>query len=139
MRLGSLSGGRWPAAAAMAGALLLAACGAGSLGSSGSGSGSGQGGRTQITFLTTNDPANVKIANAVVKAFEADNPDIDVKLDSRPGGSEGDNLVKTRLSTDEMADVFQYNSGSLFQAISPEKNLVPVTNESWVGKLDDAF
>jgi raffinose/stachyose/melibiose transport system substrate-binding protein len=38
-----------------------------------------------------------------------------------------------------MADVFQYNSGSLFQAISPEKNLVPVTNESWVSKLDDAF
>ncbi|GAB3400436.1 ABC transporter substrate-binding protein [Flindersiella endophytica] len=116
------------------GALALSACGAGSLGASDSPEG-----KTQITFLVGNDPANVKIANAVIKAFESDNPGIDVRLDTRPGGSEGDNLIKTRLSTDEMADVFQYNSGSLFQAISPEKNLVPVTSESWVGKLDGAF
>ncbi len=33
--------------------------------------------------------------------------------DTRPGGSEGDNLVKTRLSTGDMAEVFVYNNGSL--------------------------
>ena len=38
-----------------------------------------------------------------------------------------------------MADVFEYNSGSLFQAIAPEKNLVPVTDEPWVADLDDNF
>jgi raffinose/stachyose/melibiose transport system substrate-binding protein len=79
------------------------------------------------------------LPRAVIKAFDADNPKIDVKLDTRPGGSEGDNLVKTRLSTGDMADIFEYNSGSLFQAISPEKNLTPVTNESWVSDLDDTF
>ena len=26
-----------------------------------------------------------------------------------------------------MTDVFMYNSGSLFQALNPEKNLVPLT------------
>ncbi len=128
--------GRWPAAAALlAGALALSACSAGSLGSSDSTAG----GKTQITFLTNNDPNNVKTATAVVKAFETANPDIDVKVDTRPGGGEGDNLVKTRLSTGDMADVFEYNSGSLFQAISPEKNLTPVTNEAWVADLDDTF
>src|SRR6266540_692781 len=84
--------GRWPAAAALlAGALALSACSAGSLGSSDS----TPGGKTQITFLTNNDPNNVKTATAVVKAFETANPDIDVKVDTRPGGGEGDNLVKT--------------------------------------------
>ena len=97
------------------------------------------GGKTQITFLTNNDPNNVTIAEAVIKAFEAENTDIDVKLDTRPGGSEGDNLVKTRLSTGDMADIFEYNSGSLFQAIAPQTNLTPVTDESWVADLDDTF
>ena len=66
-------------------------------------------------------------------------PDIDVKLDTRPGGGEGDNLVKTRLSTGDMADVFEYNSGSLFQAIAPETNLHPITDEPWVADLDETF
>ena len=33
----------------------------------------------------------------------------------------------------------QYNSGSLFQAIAPEKNLVPLDDQPWVGQLDDNF
>jgi raffinose/stachyose/melibiose transport system substrate-binding protein len=124
------------------GALLLAgtfalsatACSAGDLGSS-----DDKSGKAQITFLTNNDPANVKVAEAVIAAFEAKNSDIDVKLDTRPQGGEGDNLVKTRLATGDMADVFEYNSGSLFQAIAPQANLTPVTSEAWVGDLDPTF
>jgi raffinose/stachyose/melibiose transport system substrate-binding protein len=48
-------------------------------------------------------------------------------------------VVKTRLATREMTDVFMYNSGSLFQALSPEKNLTPVTNEAFVKDLDRTF
>src|SRR5262245_44830714 len=121
MRFGSSGRGRWALAALGAGALTLTACSAGSLGSSEQSPGGGS--KTQITFLTNNDPNNVKTANAAIKAFQADNPDITVKLDTRPQGGDGDNVVKTRLSTGDMADVFEYNSGSLFQAISPEKNL----------------
>jgi raffinose/stachyose/melibiose transport system substrate-binding protein len=138
MRFGSSGRSRGAAVALIAGSLALTACSAGSLGSSDSG-GSTPGGKTQITFLTNNDPNNIKTANAVIKAFQTANPDITVKLDTRPGGGDGDNLVKTRLSTGDMADVFEYNSGSLFQAISPEKNLTPITNEPWVSDLDDTF
>lgn len=142
MRFGSAHRGRRPGAALVAGSLLalsLAACSSGSLGSSDDAGGTPGSNKTQITFFTNNDPNNIKIANAVIKAFQADNPDITVKLDTRPGGAEGDNLTKTRLSTGDMADVFEYNSGSLFQAISPEKNLTPVTDASWVADLDDTF
>ncbi len=133
MRFGPSRRAAMPAALA-AGALALSACSAGSIGGGDDG-----GGKTQITFLTNNDSANVKTAEAVIKAFEEANSDITVKLDTRPGGGEGDNLVKTRLSTGDMADVFEYNSGSLFQAISPTKNLTPVTDEDWVGDLDEVY
>lgn len=125
---------RLSAAVLLAGVLTVSGCSAGSLGSS-----SDSNGKTEITFLTNNDPANVKVAEAVIKAFETKNADIHVKLDTRPQGSEGDNLVKTRLATGDMADVFEYNSGSLFQAIAPQANLTPVTSESWVGDLDPTF
>ncbi len=54
-------------------------------------------------------------------AFEKANPGITVKVETRPGGGDGDNIVKTRLSTGDMTDVFMYNSGSLFQAINPKQ------------------
>src|SRR4029453_4917422 len=138
MRFGSSGRSRGAAVALIAGSLALAACSAGSLGSSDSG-GSTPGAKTQITFPTNNDPNNIKTANAVIKAFQTDNPDITVKLDTRPGGGEGDNLVKTRLSTGDMADVFEYNSGSLFQAIAPTKNLVPLDDQPGVPQLVENF
>jgi len=60
-------------------------------------------------------------------------------VQTRPGGSEGDNIVKTRLSTGEMTDVFLYNSGSLFQALNPQQNLVPLTGEPWASQLEEVF
>ena len=47
--------------------------------------------------------------------------------------------MKTRLATQEMTDIFAYNSGSLFQALKPESQLQPVNDEPWVEDLDDAF
>ena len=84
-----------------------------------------------ITLLANNDAKNVATMQAMVKAFTAANPNISVTISQRPGGTDGDNLVKTKLSTGTMEDVFDYNSGSLFQAINPTKNLLDLTNESW--------
>jgi raffinose/stachyose/melibiose transport system substrate-binding protein len=121
-------------AATVACILALGACSPGSLGSSDEG-----GGTTTLTFLVDNADASLKPAQALGAAFHAKNPDITVQVQTRPGGSEGDNIVKTRLSTGEMTDVFLYNSGSLFQALNPQQNLVPLTGESWVGQLDETF
>ncbi|HEY2950190.1 MAG TPA: extracellular solute-binding protein [Micromonosporaceae bacterium] len=116
------------------GAVALSACSSGSLGSS-----ENKGGKVTLTFLVDNAETTIKTADQLSKDFTAKNPNITIKVDSRPGGSDGDNLVKTRLSTGDMADVFEYNSGSLFQAIAPQKNLVPLDEQSWVGQLDDNF
>jgi raffinose/stachyose/melibiose transport system substrate-binding protein len=120
-------------AATVACILVLGACSAGSLGSS------DKGGGTTIRVLVDNSEGSLKPTQAVAEAFHAKNPDITVDVETRPQGAEGDNVVKTRLSTGEMTEVFFYNSGSLFQALNPQKNLVPLTGEPWASQLEDIF
>ncbi|MBM2620060.1 extracellular solute-binding protein [Actinoplanes sp. LDG1-06] len=117
-----------------AAALALSACSAGSLGSSDEDSG---GGKVTLSFLTDNQPETVKIAEGLAKDFTAKNPDITINVETRPQGTEGDNVVKTRLSTGDMTDIFMYNSGSLMQALAPQKNLTAV--DEFADKLDDNF
>jgi raffinose/stachyose/melibiose transport system substrate-binding protein len=129
------AGSRLAVAALAATALVtLAACGS----DSDSGGGA-SGAKTEITLLTDSAETTVKPAKAVIAAFEKANPDITVKTESRPGGTEGDNIVKTKLSTGDMQDVFWYNSGSLLQALSPEKTLVDLTNDPVLKDTDPAF
>jgi raffinose/stachyose/melibiose transport system substrate-binding protein len=137
MRL-SKKAGRGTALVALAAAstLFAAGCSAGSLGNAG---GEGSAGATTITFLTGALDTDVASAKAVIDAFQAANPNITIKHDTRPGGSEGDNLVKTRLSTGDMAEVFIYNNGSLLQALKPEQNLTPLDDQPWVGQIDQTF
>jgi raffinose/stachyose/melibiose transport system substrate-binding protein len=92
-----------------------------------------------LSFLVDNAPSTVSAAEALGKAFEAKNPGVKVEVESRPGGGDGDNIVKTRLATGEMTDVFLYNSGSLFQAINPTQNLVPLDDLSNLGNVLDSF
>jgi len=131
--------GRGTALVALAAASTLVAggCSAGSLGSS---SGEGSAGATEITYLLGGSTDDVVASGkAMIEAFQAANPGITVKTDTRPGGSEGDNLIKTRLSTGDMSDVFAYNNGSLLQAIKPEQNLTALDDQPWVGQLDQTF
>jgi raffinose/stachyose/melibiose transport system substrate-binding protein len=119
-----------------AGSLALTACSAGSLGSSDDKGGDG---KVSLSFLVDNGAETVKIGNQLAKDFMAKNPNIEIKVETRPAGTDGDNLVKTRLSTGDMSDIFEYNSGSLFQAIAPEKNLVPLGDTENIGNLDKNF
>jgi len=106
---------------------------------SGGGGGSSSNEKVTLSFLVDNGEPTVKAAQALAGAFHAKNPNITIKVETRPQGSDGDNVVKTRLSTQDMTDVFMYNSGSLFQALKPEQNLQPVTDEPFVKQLDKAF
>ena len=72
-----------------------------------------------LTFLVDDTQNTVDTSTALADAFMAANPDVTIEIEQRPGGGEGDNIVKTRLATGEMNDLFWYNSGSLFQALNP--------------------
>jgi raffinose/stachyose/melibiose transport system substrate-binding protein len=126
------------ATAAAAVTLTLTACSSGLGGSSSSGGGDSGGGKN-LTLLVDNGESTVKSAQAVIDAFEKANPGTTVQMETRPQGTEGDNLVKTKLSTGDMQDVFWYNSGSLLQALSPAQTLVDLTNDPAVGNVDPSF
>jgi len=92
-----------------------------------------------ITYYIDDNPTNVASAENKVAAFEAANPGIKVEIETHPGGGEGDNLVKTRLATGEMSDVFRYNAGSLFQALNPQENMLDLTDEAFQSDILDSF
>jgi raffinose/stachyose/melibiose transport system substrate-binding protein len=86
-----------------------------------------------------NDPASIATAKAYADGFHKAQPKVTVKVDTRPAGTDGDNLIKTKLSTQDMNDVFFYNSGSLFQALNPDTTLQPLTDEPWVKNITADF
>lgn len=75
---------------------------------------------------------------AVIKAAE-EKIGIKAEIEVQPGGSEGDNFVKTRLSSGTMNDVCLYNSGSLFQALNPEKYFEDLSDQEFVKNYEDTY
>ena len=123
---------RWPvlAGCVTAAALVLTGCSAG---------GGGSTDAKTISWLVDNTENTITYAEKLAEDFTAANPGIKVEIETRPQGGDGDNIVKTKLATGDMADLFSYNTGSLFQQINPEQNLVPLTAESYMDNVSDSF
>jgi raffinose/stachyose/melibiose transport system substrate-binding protein len=100
--------------AALAGAIILAA-------------GLAQA-ETVLSVTTDGNAETVAAMDALTAAFTAANPDVTFEITNRPGGADGDNLVKTQLATGEAGDIQQYNSGSLFQALNPVEQLADLSD-----------
>jgi raffinose/stachyose/melibiose transport system substrate-binding protein len=140
-----------PVAAVMA--MVLSACGGAAdtptpAASSGSeptattattGSGGSTGADVTLTYLVDDSQATKDTAAALVAAFTAKHPNIKINVETRPGGTEGDNIVKTRLATGEMTDIFWYNTGSLLQALHPTDTLVDISKEPFIANIQDVF
>lgn len=95
--------------------------------------------KVTLSLLTDNTQEQVSAAKAVIEAFQTKYPYITVEHETRPGGSEGDNLVKTRIATGDLNDVIYYNSGSLLQSLDPEKNFVDLTNEPFMADVMESY
>lgn len=114
-------------------ALIAAACG-------GSGDdSSGGGGDVTLSLLVGNDPATVALAEGVTAAYTEAHPEVTFDIEERPGGSEGDNIVKTRLATGEMGDLFFYNAGSLLQALNPAQTVMDLTDDPMLDDVVEEF
>ncbi|MBU1306361.1 MAG: extracellular solute-binding protein [Alphaproteobacteria bacterium] len=92
-----------------------------------------------LTYLVDDGSVGVATAEQLKAAFEAENPGIKISIEIRPGGGEGDNIVKTRLATGEMTDVFRYNAGSLFQALNAPQTMLDLTDEAFQDNVIDSF
>lgn len=94
---------------------------------------------TTLSFLIDNGPDTLVSAEALVAAYAEKHPDVTIEIDQRPGGGEGDNTVKTRLATGEMADIFLYNAGSLFQVLKPSQTLADITGLPSLANVSETF
>ncbi len=92
-----------------------------------------------ITVWTDTGNVDQPLLSALAKAFEVANPHIHVSVDVGPSGVDAVNLVKARLADGTMDDVFVYESGSLFQALDPTRNLVDLANEPWQSKVISSY
>ena len=107
--------------AAIAGAAAFSLTVAGCAGSSDPGTDPDTGAPTDeevsLTMLVDNSEATLEQPQrrAWSMTYKAANPNITIEVETRPGGAEGDNVMKTRLATGEMPDMFWYNSGSLIR------------------------
>lgn len=94
---------------------------------------------TTLTLLLDGNADTIAQMEALAAAYTAANPDVTFEMENRPGGSEGDNMVKTRLATGEAGDIIQYNSGSLFQALRPAETLADLTDLPGQANIVDSF
>jgi raffinose/stachyose/melibiose transport system substrate-binding protein len=92
-----------------------------------------------LSLLVDNSETSTLLVQGVTEAFSALHPNVTFDIEERLGGTDGDNIVKTRLATGEMTDVFFYNSGSLFQALNPSESLVDIAGEPFLDNVEDAF
>ena len=75
--------------------------------------------------------------NAVIEAAE-EKLGLTVNLEQVPGGEDGDNVVKTRLASGDMADLLSYNCGALLSTLNPSEYFTDLTAD-YADKLDENF
>jgi raffinose/stachyose/melibiose transport system substrate-binding protein len=64
---------------------------------------------------------------------------MEFEVETYPGGTEGDNIIKTRCASGDLPDLSVYNSGSLLTALNPKEHFLDITNEDVTATFDDTF
>jgi raffinose/stachyose/melibiose transport system substrate-binding protein len=105
----------------------------------GEASASAAAGPVTLTYFTDDNNVTVARIESLVDAYTTLHPNVTIEVETHPGGTEGDNIVKTRLATGEMSDLFYYNSGSLLQALNPSETLVDLSAEPFIDNIVDSY
>ena len=92
-----------------------------------------------LTYLADDSEVTQSMVHALADAYMAKNPNVTIEIENRPQGGDGDNVVKTRLATGEMTDIFFYNAGSLLQALQPSETLVDLTGQAFMNNVIESF
>ncbi len=92
---------------------------------------------TTLTLLIDNT-SNTAGIEAVAAAIE-EALGIGLEIEIRPGGAEGENVVRTRMAAGEMADLCYFNSGSLLSSLNPSQNFVDLTDMPYMSTFTDSY
>lgn len=95
--------------------------------------------KEEVTLTMLIDNGTEPDGYEAVLALAEEKLGIHVEVEVRPGGDEGDNIVKTRLASGDMADLCVYNTGSLLSALNPSEYFIDMTDSGVASTFDDAF
>lgn len=122
---------------------MAAGCGSGgsddkSADSSGGSGGDGDYSGTTVSILIDTDTTDAGLKAVCELATEK--LGMDFNIEYRVGGADGDNLVKTRLSSGDMADICVYNSGALLSALNPSEYFEDLSGDDAImSRLDETY
>ncbi|WP_319562521.1 extracellular solute-binding protein [Marispirochaeta sp.] len=91
-----------------------------------------------VLKLLVDKDTSIEGIKAVAEAYRQ-KTGIGTEIELRPGSAEGENLLKTRLATGEMADLVYFNSGSLLTALNPARNFVDLTDMPYMDNISPAY
>ena len=86
-----------------------------------------------LLFGGSTDSRGIEAICAAAK----DKLNINVEIEYTPSDGH-EEVIKTRLATGDMSDIFLYNPGAQMTAINPEETMVPL-GEEFSSRLDSAF
>src|SRR6188474_3492556 len=93
----------------------------------------------KLTYFVDDNNVTAARLQGLIDAYTKLHPNVTIEVETHPGGTEGDNVVKTRLATGDMSDLFYYNSGSLLQALNPAETLVDLSGEPFIDNIVETY
>lgn len=94
----------------------------------------------EMTTLTFQIDSDMSLDGfKAVAALAEEKLGIRIEYEMRVGGTEGDNIVKTRLASGDMADICGYNPGSLLRALHPEDYFADLSGYEWTQRLTEDY
>lgn len=85
-------------------------------------------------WLASYEDALMALSDAALEKYN-----IQLELENRINGSDGDNLVKTRLAAGEMTDILIFNSGAQLMALNPEAYFMDLSDQDFINNVNDTF
>ena len=94
----------------------------------------------KVSLLTGVNQNDQLMIAALTDAYTKLHPNVTFEIEVPAGtGTEYNNMVKTRLATGEMNDIFYCNSGSLLMALNPANTLVDLSKQPFIANINDSF
>lgn len=90
-----------------------------------------------LTYIIDRD-TDQTATKAVMEAFSAQTG-VTFEEELRPGGADGETILKTRFATGDAPDFIWFNAGSLLNTLDPEKNLIDISGQPYMSKLPDSY
>lgn len=76
--------------------------------------------------------------DAIVKAI-ANKTGVTLDIQKLPEGNQGEQVIKTKLAINDMTDLLFYHSGASLRLLSPERNFVDLSKESYTKSMFDVL